>query len=194
MLPVLCLAGILVASAATSFAQANAVGLYSNPNATDCNLYDVPGLHEVHVVYNGELPISGSEFQVIQTHGASLTYLGDTVPDLSYLSNGSAPTGIAVVWGEYRPAPIHVLTIFYYGQGGSSICGRLELGNDPRSRHVNPGHILTLTPIHVITWVDALDMNVNPSDECLCDVAGSPTPTESTTWGHVKSLYGMGVE
>lgn len=157
------------------------IGVYADPNGEDCHPQDIaPGLLQVFVVHTGIDEATGSEFQVVTGDGFEGLYLGEAL-GMSGLMYGNSQTGVAVGYAACLEAPIHVLTLSYYVEGGSAECCYFEVVEFNGGVNVVDCDMILVEGVGLKTFV-------NPDGNCQCAM-GSPTPTETASWGHIKSLY-----
>lgn len=192
----LLVAALIIASAETAAADSHTVGLYTDETATNCNLIDTKSncfeLHTIYVIYTGPSKLIAVEFQVLQTDGADLTYLGQNYPYEHGGAMGKADTGIGIAIGHCLDSPTLVLTVLYQGLGVSGDCGKVKIGPNPQSRHVNGDQIAWIEcGTEQIAWADPSYVTVNPDDDCEChtDPNGGPSPVAMSTWGGIKAMY-----
>lgn len=185
----------LVLCAANAIAETPTIGLYTDESATNCNLLDTgSGLHQVFVIYTGEGEVTSTEFILVPSDGAALTYLGEAVPSGGGVM-GRTDTGIAVVLGGCYGPPTLFLTVQYYGLGVSTVCSKLKILPDPRSTHQNGDMIAYVKcpfgPPYTIDWANPGHITVNPDEYCECEASpsGNPSPAVASTWGGIKALY-----
>jgi hypothetical protein len=184
---------VVMLTAGVSQSQTGTMALYSDEAGTDCNLYDTGAACPlfVHVIYKGPPATSATEFQLHQTGGAALIYLGETYPVFNSIGNGNPMSGIAVAYG-CQDAPVHLLTVIFQGIGASATCSQLQILPDPRSPHKDGFNIAVVDCQYALFYAAPGYMTINPDEGCGCKVGpggGTPTPVFETSWGRVKSLY-----
>ena len=177
------LAVLVCANAA--MAQGGVIGLYADPAATECNIYDYPGIVQIHVVHQYfPAGVTSAQFMVNPADGANMIYLNDVVPYL-HIGFGNSQTGITVSYLGCMTTPILVLTIQYFGQGISPSCSRYEVLPDPAA--IPPGEVWITDCASPANQLPATGgfIYVNPyPPQCSCTV-----PVKVTTWSSLKALY-----
>lgn len=170
-----------VLCASTAFGQAGAIGLYSDPSGTDCNLWDVvPGLGIYYVVHTGTPGAMTAQFSAPKPACFLGIYLSD-VPVFP-VTIGNSQTGVVIAYGGCFASPIHVLTINYFCQGLTGPCCTYRVKPDPAAPS---GQIEVNDCNWVILHAAGNCAVVNPNASCPCWA----TPVEETTWGQIKAQY-----
>jgi len=96
--------------------QAGCLGLYADPAGLDCTIDDVsPGVLNFYVVHTQTAGATGVSFSAPAPSCLTANYLGDSSPFGVVV--GNSQTGVAISYGACLPAPIHVMTIQYFGHG-----------------------------------------------------------------------------
>ncbi|UCG52671.1 MAG: hypothetical protein JSW58_03735 [Candidatus Latescibacterota bacterium] len=165
---------------------ANPVGwggfaLFSDPQGTDAFIIDeMPGLLVIYVVQGYTIGdgATAAQFSAPQPECFEATYISDT--QIFPVTIGNSQTGVAVGYGQCLTAPIHVLSINYFGEGLTGECCFYWLQPDP---NVPSGEIEVVDCNSQLVFMPGGAGVINP-DEGLCG-----TPVEPSTWGKVKSLY-----
>jgi hypothetical protein len=167
---------------ATGVPGAGTIGLFADPQAASCNLFDQSAglmtFYVVHVLTSGAAAAQfGAPIPSCMT-GAS--YLGESSPFGAVI--GNSQTGVAIGYGACLSGPIHLLTIRLFVQGLSEPCCLYPV-------------IPALGYGDTKVWMVDCDENeleaasayavVNPIGACQC----SSVKTEDATWGKIKSLY-----
>jgi hypothetical protein len=172
---------MLVASLA--FAQAGSVGIFADPQGLSCNLVDqVPaGVKQYYVVHVYTTGATASQYRAkVPTcmTGTGAMYLADT--NLFGVTIGNSQTGVAVAYGACMVGPINTQIISVFGMGLTPACCRWVVDGDPAVGQVSGADcaFIVFNP----TGGQAM---INPTSGCQCSI-----PTEDTTWGQVKALYG----
>jgi hypothetical protein len=172
---------ILALGAGAALAQAGGIGLYSDPQGIDCDLFDtVPGLCTYYVFHQMTPGAIASQFSAPLPGCMLATYLSDTA--VFPVTIGSSQTGVAIGYGACIAAPIHILSINVFCQGLTSACCYYPVLPDPQTLS---GQIEVVDCANnlLIGWGG--QAVVNPDHSCCCNC----TPVEESTWGKVKSLY-----
>jgi hypothetical protein len=177
----------VVSPVAAQDPAAGVIELYSDPSATSCVAYDVaPGLLTVYVYHMQTAGATASQFMVVQTGGALLTYLGESSP---YIAIGYSQTGVSIAYGYCVPSPNLLLTINYFSSGLSAPCSLIEVVPDPGAI---PNEILVADcgiPTNVLIGAGR-GLRINPDFvHCTDDCSDIPIAVEQATWGQVKGLY-----
>jgi hypothetical protein len=174
---------IVLCSASLAFAQNGSIGLFSDPGATDCNLYDtVMGLETVYVVHVNAIGATASQFMVVADPCFTAGKVGENY-DFT-LVIGSFTGGISFSYQTCLTGNISLGNISYFGQGTSGTCCYLHVVPDPNA--IPAGEVWTVdcnTPNNLVA-VPGGEMVVNPDQSCMCT-----TPTVDSTWGKIKSMY-----
>jgi hypothetical protein len=183
MRKLLLLSLVILCVSSFAFAQPpGSIGLFADPGATTCDVYDVPGLLLIYVVHVYTPGATGAQFRVVCAWGANLTYLSDAVTP-PYISIGNSQTGIAIAYGMCVPSPNMILTLQFFAQGLSGPCSYCQVMEDPTANP--PGIYVTdcASPPNLLTATGG-DVVINPEPGCYCNI-----PIEETSWGQIKSLY-----
>lgn len=161
---------------------AGAIGVFSDPQASGCNLSDQsPGLMTVYVVHVLTTGATGSQFAApMPACMTGVTYLGEVSPFQVVI--GNTQTGMGIGYGSCRSGPILLLTVRFFGQGLSQPC--CEYPVVPDSNHGLTQVIMVSCDFLEFEAIGAYAI-VNPTPSCQC---GS-IKVEEATWGRVKSLY-----
>jgi len=171
---------VLLPSAA--FAQVGTVALFADPAGIDCNVWDIPGILNIYVVYIWHGGAAGVEFSAPQPACAiGLVWLSD-IPVFP-VTIGNSQMGVAIGFGACYAAPTHVLTIQYFAQGITPPCCRYEVRPDPG---VPSGQIEAYNCVPELVYPTPGRAFINPDPSCMCN---SPVPVEETSWGQIKALY-----
>ncbi len=107
------------------------VGIFADPQGTDCNLQDVvPGLCSYHVVVDaGATGMTAVEFSAPQPPCMLAVFLSDTA--VYPVTIGTSQSGVAIGFGACLTGKIHVLTINYFCQALTSPCCEYPVLPDP---------------------------------------------------------------
>jgi hypothetical protein len=179
----LALALILVSvlGAGTVFAQAGSVYVCADPAASSYFLLDQPpaGLKQYYVVHVYTTGATASQYRaklpacMIQT-GAM--WLSDT--NVYSVTLGNSQNGVAVAYGSCKVGPIHTQTINVFAMGLTPACCRWVVDGDPAV-----GPVMGADCSFNTFYPTGGQSIVNKNSTC------DGTPTEDTTWGHVKALF-----
>jgi len=171
----------LVFAASMAFAQAGSVGIFGDAAGTDCNVADVaPGLLNIYAVHVNTVAIASQFAAPTPACMVGATWLSDTA--VWPVTVGNSQTGVAVGYGSCQAGNVHVLTLNYFASGTTLPCCYFP---------VVPHPFAETGQVEVVDCTDALLTAsggtgiINSDSSCLCNV-----PTEETTWGKVKTLYG----
>lgn len=145
----------------------------------NCNLNNLPGFMQVHVVHVYTPGATACQFR-LQHIGTPLTWIGDTIPP-PFFAIGTSQSGIAIGYTACYASPIHVLTVMYMGV--SAPCDLIRVVADPTA--TPPGiYVYDCSIPAIILTATGGAARINPNGTCQCTV-----PVEETTWGQVKALY-----
>jgi hypothetical protein len=170
--------------ATTAFSQAGSIMLFSDPGATNCDVYDIPGLVVVYVVHMYTSGATGAQFRVdhMSWGAGTLMWIADAVTP-PYVPVGNSQTGIQIGYGLCMISPNLILQIQYLAQGLSPPCSYIQVVSHPTA--TPPGILVADCAIPPILWpATGGDVVVNPDPTCMCDI-----PVQETTWGQIKALY-----
>lgn len=183
MRKMLLLSMVLLCASSPAFAQyPGSIGLFADPGATTCDVYDVPGILSIYAVHVFTFGATGAQFMVTCAWGANMMYLSDVVTP-PYISIGNSQTGIAIAYGMCVPSPNMILTIQYFAQGLSDPCSYCQVMADPTANP--PGiYVTDCGSPPLLLNATGGDVVVNPEPGCYCNI-----PVEETSWGQVKALY-----
>lgn len=175
----------LLVVASMAFAQTGSIGLFADPGATSCDVYDAAaGLVLVYVVHVFTPGATASQFMV--TGSGTMTYLSEavTAPFIKIgTCAGPGATGCAIAYGACVGSPNMILTLQYFASGTTPACDLIQVVADPSA--TPPGIYVTdcADPPLLLTATGGTAI-VNPVEGCFCNV-----PVEETSWGQIKSLY-----
>lgn len=174
-----------VGTTAFSGTNGGTIGLYTNPQGTNCDFSDTaPGLIQMYVVHTNTEGSSGVEFAApIPECITNAIWMGDAKPFAT--SMGTSQSGVDVLYGACLAAPVHVMTINIFGSGTTGSCCAMTVVPHPANAN---GWVAATdcTPMELRGF--GLTAYVNGNEACPCQT-GTPLPTERSTWGRVKSLY-----
>jgi hypothetical protein len=167
---------------ATGVPGAGAIGVFGNPEATACNLFDrAPGLMTFYIVHVLTAEASASEFAApVPSCMTGAVYLGESSPFGVVI--GNSQTGVSIGYGSCRSGPILLLTVRLFVQGLSEPCCLYPVVPDPN--YWEPGIWMIDCDRHMLEATSAYAV-VNPTGACQC----SSVKTEEATWGKIKSMY-----
>jgi hypothetical protein len=188
---VLMLFAIFLASRAS--AQYGSLGVYADPGATHapspCLLDDQPTIRSYYIVH--EAIWDGAvacQFSAPKPDCFTGTYLSDTVVwyEGTY---GNSQTGVIVAYGICARPIVHVLTMNFLCYGTTPACCCYPVRPDPAETSKK---ILVLDCWDNIRTVSSNTnvINWNPACSEGCWICPYSVPTQTTTWGEIKALYG----
>jgi hypothetical protein len=184
MRKMLLLSMVLLLASTLAFAQPpGSIGLFADPGATNCDVYDqVPGLVIIYVVHVYTPGATAAQFMVVCAWGSLMTYLAET-PTPPYICIGNSQTGVACAYGGCVPSPNVIMTLTFFGSGISAPCSYCQVMADPSA--TPPGIYVTdcASPPNLLNATGG-DVVINPIPGCFCNI-----PVEETSWGHIKNLY-----
>ncbi len=169
----LCIANVAAAQLGGNLA------VYADTQALSCDLQDIPGLGEYHVVHMLTPGVTAVQFKIETEHLGF--YLGYTAPFPILL--GDPLTGVTVSYGACLTGPIWILTMMYFNQGTTQPCSEMRVVGHPNA---NPPGLLAADCSSAIVPVQGYTSFINNDGSCPCV---SPIPVQETTWGQVKALY-----
>jgi hypothetical protein len=171
-----------------AIARAPVVGIYSDVGGTNCHLSDPTlGVVSYHVVITEWQDLNAAWFAApMPPCMVGAQWLFDTHPFSVHI--GDSQTGVAISFSACLESPLHVLTITYLVSGATPSCCCYPI---------------LPAPDHPYGYIDVQDCNmdleppaksspglINASQLCQDCAYCETIPTESTTWGRVKALYG----
>jgi len=174
---------MLVASMA--FAQAGSVGVFADPLGLNCNVLDGPpmGLKQyfvVHVYTTGATAVQYRAKVPLCMTATGAMWLSDT--NMFAVAVGNSQVGIGIAYGSCLVGPIHTQIINVFAMGTTPACCRWFVDADP---NVPSGKIEGSDCSFVVFYPTGGQGIINPITGCMCNI-----PTQETTWGNVKALYG----
>ena len=168
-----------------AFAQAGSIMLFSDPGATTCDLYDMPGIMSVFVFHMYTPGATGAQFMVDHwSWGAGAwIWISDTPIPPPGVYIGNSQTGIQIGYSMCIFQPTMILRIDYFVPFPSPPCSYIQVVGHPTA--TPPGILVAdcAVPSNLLTATGG-DVVVNPNASCMCSI-----PVEETTWGQVKALY-----
>ena len=167
---------------ASGLPGAGAIGVFSDPQASGCNLLDhAPGLMTFYIVHVLTAEASAAEFAApVPPCMTGATYLGESSPFGVVI--GNSQTGVSIGYGSCRSGPIQLLTVRLFVQGLSEPCCLYPVVPDPG--YWEPGIWMVDCDSHMLEAAGAYAI-VNLTGACQC---GS-IKVEEATWGKIKSMY-----
>ena len=173
---------VLMLSASMAFAQGGSIGVFADAAGTSCNLIDgAVGLLSFYVVHTLTPGASASQFYApMPACMVAATYLSDG--SVFAVTIGNSQDGVAIGYGACLVAPIHVLTINFFGGGATTPCCYYGVFPDPL---VASGQIEVVDCAENLLFATGGIGIVNGDATCLCN----NVPTRDTTWGQVKALF-----
>ena len=181
MKTVLCVFLITVVCVTSAPAQPGWIGIFSDPEGLDCDLFDnIPGLCKYYVFHHGTPGATASQFAAPMPSCMLAVYLSDTA--IFPVTIGSSQTGVAIGYGTCLASPIHILSINVFCQALTPACCYYEVVPDPA---VPSGRVEVVDCTNTLLEGWGMQSIVNPDHSCCCNC----TPVEESTWGKVKSLY-----
>ena len=157
------------------------LGLYSDPNRSDCQVLETyPGIFQVFVVHEFTPGALASVFSIPIPSCASVSWLSDT-SDYGFLV-GFSPLGIGVFYKACVAAPIVALRVLYLGSTGQACCP-LAIGPSTAPGELPYPYAIDCGHLEQVVTVSPAYFNANTT--CGCTV-----PTQETTWGRLKATYG----
>ena len=189
---VLLVACVVVAlvSAVASAQTMGRIGLASDLAGGDCNLFDIPGIVEVHMFIYNLAGVAGVHFAAPKPDcWTGATWLFDNVPHAVFLGNTQDPVaGLAIGFGLCIDSPVHLGSIVYFSQGQAPSCCMypvIKAQADGHPEFDSPIMILC-SELTKVFGTAGFVSPINPDHTCDCML---PLATERTTWGGIKSLY-----
>jgi len=174
------IAVFLTSCAAPALGQAGSIGIFADPQGTDCNLVDViPGLVSFYVVHVYSSGTTASHFYAPQPACLNGIYLSTMC--IYPIGPCDAQTDVAQGYGFCMTGSMHVATIAYFLNGLTTPCCHYPVLPSPYSA---TGEILVVDCADNLLAASGGEGIINPTPECMCDVSTAPS-----TWGRVKALY-----
>ncbi|UCH82912.1 MAG: hypothetical protein JSW50_10595 [Candidatus Latescibacterota bacterium] len=179
----LLLFSILVMCSGAASAQSGYIGLFSDPQGIDCDLFDnVAGLCTYYVFHQATPGAIASQFSApLPGCMVAAIWLSDTA--VFPVTIGNSQNGVAIGYGSCLAAPIHILSINIFCQGLTPTCCAYPVLPDPA---VPSGQIEVVDCDNNLLVGLGSYASVNPDHSCCCYC----TPVDDSTWGEIKSLYG----
>jgi hypothetical protein len=161
------------------------IGLFADPEGTDCAAFDLPGLLLVYVVHMDTPGATGSQFAIDYSGAPDLTFLSEAYPVGIALGTIDGPDGVSIGYGDCLTSPLHIATISFFASGLSAPCSTLRVIPAPSKEEILvvdcefPSNFLIAT---------GQGMYINPNQDCP-DCTEGTVATETNSWGNLKSLY-----
>jgi hypothetical protein len=183
---------LAIFSASRAWAQYGTLGVYADPGIlhapSHCLVDDGPALRSYYVVHaaiwNGA---AGCQFSAPKPDCFTATYLSDT--PVFPATFGNSQTGVVVGYGVCASPIVHVLTINFMCQGTTPQCCCYPVRPDLAE---SSGNILVVDCWDQLRAVSSSTnvINWNPACSEGCWICPYSVPTQTTTWGEIKALYG----
>lgn len=158
----------LLSASLVSAQTGGALCLFSDPDGNDCSINDPEtGLVTVYVVHTQTDAVTASRFSVPLPSCANWTYIGEMSPFSSVI--GNSQTGISVAYGECLSAPVHVLTMHAFSNGGAEEGCPLEVRPDPEVGYVQGVNCNT-----ELVGVSGGTTFINSDLPCVCTTNENP--------------------
>ncbi len=181
---VLLLSLCLLVAASIAFAQPpGSIGVFADPGATVCDVYDIPGLLQLYVVHVWTPGATAAQFRLDCTswNNGAWTYIGETWYYATVI--GNTQTGAAVAYGYCAPSPNALVQVNYFVNGLAGDCQFCQIVADPNA--VPPGiYVADCSDPPIVNPATGGDVVINPTPGCYCNI-----PAEETSWGQLKALY-----
>lgn len=172
---------LLAVAVPSATAHADAIGLYSDPSGDFCAGPTQPfATNTVYVLHQFSTGATQSTWQVTNT-AAVMIPVGSSCSQLSI--QGSPFTGITVFYPGCQAGSFVICELQYFKTSTDPVAGCYQL-------HVEGYNNVSPTYLDCNDNEAAADggfytFDIEGKDTCFdCSI-----PVESTTWGHVKSLY-----
>jgi len=182
---------VLLAGAGTAHAQGGIIGLYKDTSGNDCDLVVSQGdpYFIVHVVHHVWEEAAGVVFSAPPPGCSGLQWLADAIdPPMIYI--GSTRDGIWISYSGCRTGSVHVMDILTYSYSSPQGCCEWQVLYNAMEVEPWPfGYSCGENPEHLPAYGErsTITEDGNPVPNCFCYHS---IPTEATTWGKVKAMYG----
>jgi hypothetical protein len=170
---------LLLLAAGPAASQTEAVGVFADPEGTDCNLQDrVPAACTFYVVHLNAVNRTGVEFWPAPPGCSEMIPLNwsSEMP----VATGAYHTGFSVAYGQPLSGNILVMQLHFFCQGLSSLCCAFSV-----IAHEATGQLVTADAAHELHPIIGQTSIINPTNSCGCNVVSN----RESTWGKVKALY-----
>jgi hypothetical protein len=161
-----------------TFAQLpGSIGIFSEPNLTDCNFYDFTSLVYVYMVHVYTDGATGARFK-LDVSGTGWTHLSDAW-EVTVL-DGTSTSGVLLQYPYCDSHPV-LLGFASFAGGSAPICTEIGIVAHPA---VASGRIEATDCQGRIFYPTGGRGVASPLPSCSCSV-----PVEETTWGAIKGQY-----
>jgi hypothetical protein len=171
------------------------ISLFGDDQAISCNIVDTtPGLVEVHIFVIGVDGLAGIQFGApTPACWEGATWISDNInPPYIFLGGTQeSPHGISIATGcnDGGPnSPIYLGYMLFSTQGAGTACCEYPIVKVDDNYPEIPGPIMVLCDqiTEVVGVFESGTINADPDcGDCLVAI-----PTEETSWGAIKALYG----
>ncbi len=175
---------VLAFGAGTAFAQAGSIGICADQRGTVCNLSDVPGLTQYYVVHMNTQAATACQYSAPKPACFTGIYLSDTNP--FPVTIGNSQIGVSIGYGVCKSSPIYVQAISYFTYGTTPPCCFYWVRPDPTASPPGIYVVDCAQPYGNLLVATGGAGLINRGPTCCCGCS----PTEDSTWGQVKALYG----
>ena len=175
--------GAVVLSLVPMTAYSDTIGVYDDPQGTECNISDVTDLmKEVYVVHKSSQGTTGAQWSAPKPAcWTNASWLSDTA--VWPVVVGDSQTGMRLAYGLCQTGAYLVTTIYYFVDGTSPACCQYPLLPHP---DLPSGQVEVTDCNFNIQWGVGLTSTINGDETCPC---GYPVPVEKMTWGKIKALF-----
>ena len=154
--------GLLCGVATESAAQSERIELYADEAGTTCQLIDSSvGFKSVYIFHNNAFGATGCYFRAEKPPCWNALFMGQHI-NPTFLTIGSAQTGLVVAYGACLRSPIYIGRLEYFSLGSSGPCCGY-----PVTAHPDYGRIVVvdcqLVEKEVIAGGPVV---INPTNEC----------------------------
>lgn len=175
LVPVLC--------AGPVFGQVGYIQLTTDPVVVECNYTDLnPQVVQIYVVHKSTPGASSSRWMLQPGGGFTCIFMGEFIQISAY--SGSTQTGFRAMYTGCQPSDILIAIVEYYCLGTCPSCAFLAVVADPTAPS---GQIEIVDCEETTHFVPGSSIIMNDYFNTCGDC--TPTPTEATSWGRVKTLY-----
>ena len=167
-------------AASMAFAATNgSIGIFADNAGTNCNLPGTPGIAYYYFVHVNAIGATASQWAAPAPTCMTAVRLAD-MPVFA-VNFGNTTTGITVGYPTCQTGTFHIMTALYQVMAAGPCC-RWSVIPDPS---LASGKIEIPDCFYAMAYGTGGQGIVNMGPSCPCNV-----PTEETTWGQVKALYG----
>jgi hypothetical protein len=179
-------------------AQPGSIGIFSTPDASDCNFFDLTaaaeyeavGLVEFYIVHVYAGGVTGSRFSAPQPPCLNCTYMYEELisetPENNKISVGTALDGISIGYGQCLSGNIHIMTIAYYCWGGTPPDCYYRILPDPGEDTGNV--VVTDCDFNILPSTGGVGI-INPTVASRSIMETCNIPVEENSWGMIKAIY-----